>query len=293
MISIVVATRNRPQLLRGLLQSIQVQDLMPKEVIIVDASDEYPDFDHQEYSFELKHVRSMDASISRQRNLALSLVSKDSLYFAVLDDDTYPEPDYLKKIVSFLQSTDNAVGASGVTADNFPVIRTRSWTTYLKHLFFLESSQSGKITKGAINIGLRTKRKFPIESDWLIGCSVYKIKQLGNLVYESCLDGYSLGEDVIFSYKASAHGKLYILPDVRLPHLQYSVVTHYKNQYWFKWSSYRRTLVTIMPGKFLKWMFYWWANFGQMLVVLSARKDSTIRNRLSSVLSLIRGSLNG
>ena len=71
------------------------------------------------YQFKLKHVRSADASISRERNIGLSLVSKDSVYLAVLDDDTYPEPDYLTEIVSFLHSNEKAVGASGVKSDAF------------------------------------------------------------------------------------------------------------------------------------------------------------------------------
>jgi hypothetical protein len=43
MISILGATRNRPQLLESLLQSIEDQGLMPHEVIMFDALDVYQD----------------------------------------------------------------------------------------------------------------------------------------------------------------------------------------------------------------------------------------------------------
>lgn len=293
MLSILVATRNRPQLLEGLLQSIEAQELIPHEVIIVDASDVYQEVDPQMYQFNLKHVRSADASISRQRNFGLSLVSKDTVYLAILDDDTYPNPDYLKKIVLFLQSNTNAVGASGVTSDAFTLPARRSWISFLKRLFFLDSSQSGIITKGAVNIGLREIADHPIKCEWLIGCSVFKLKRIGNLQYESSLDGYSLGEDVIFSFKASELGDLFVLPNVKLPHLQYSEISHYKSQYWFKWSSYRKTLVELLPGKYLKWMFYWWSNLGQVLIVLCSRRGLSMRIRVSSAFALLKGSLNG
>jgi hypothetical protein len=113
------------------------------------------------------------------------------------------------------------------------------------------------------------------------------------LFYERTLDGYSLGEDVIFSYKASAYGKLYLLPEVKLSHRQLSEHAHYKSQYWFKWASYRKLLVSIMPGKYIKWIYYGWSNFGQMLVVLLTRKGTTILDRILSILAIMRGTLRG
>lgn len=292
-ISIVVATRNRPLLLAELLRSIQKQELMPQEVIIVDASDDFLDFDHKGYGFEIKHIKSNDPSISRQRNIGLKSVSSKSNYLSVLDDDTVPSPTYLKSMISFLQNSRYAVGASGVTIDAFPENKRKKLTKYLKYFFFLDSPRSGKITKGGVNVGVRTSSSKPIESEWLFACSVYKINEIRNLLYDPTLDGYSLGEDVIFSYKASASGKLYILPEVRLSHLQNSSDSHYKNDYWLKWVSYRKTLVSIMPGKILKWFYYGWANFGQMMMVLFTRRDSSVIDRISSILAIARGTLRG
>jgi glycosyltransferase involved in cell wall biosynthesis len=293
MISIVVATRNRPQLLTELLQSIQKQQLMPLEVIIVDASNEILDLDHTIYSFKIKHIKSNDPSISRQRNIGLKSISSDSNYLSVLDDDTIPDPTYLKYITSFLENSESAIGASGITEDTYPANKINKLTKFIKYLFFLDSPRSGIITKGAVNVGIRATSSSPIESEWLLGCSVYKIKKIRHLLYDSSLDGYSLGEDVIFSYRASNSGKLYILPEVRLLHLQTSRTTHYNSDYWFKWVTYRKILVSIMPGKILKWAYFGWANIGQMIMVLFTRRKSTGLNRVSSIFSIIKGSLHG
>jgi glycosyltransferase involved in cell wall biosynthesis len=293
MISIVVATRNRPQLLAELLQAIQKQDLKPLEVIIVDSSDNFIDFDHRIYSFEIRHIKSNDPSISRQRNIGLKLVSSASKYLSVLDDDTIPDPTYLEKLTSFLENSRDTVGASGITEDTFPEKAGNKLTKFIKYLFFLDSSRSGTITRGAVNVGVRTSATSPIESAWLLGCSIYKINEIRNLLYDSSLDGYSLGEDVIFSYKASASGKLYILPEVRLLHRQSSQSTHYKSDYWFKWVTYRKTLVSIMPGKILKWIYYGWTNVGQVIMVLFTRRESTGLNRLLSILAITKGTLRG
>lgn len=296
MISIVVATRNRPHLLKELLQSIQEQELKPKEVIIVDSSDDFLDFDHSVYSFEIKHIKSDDPSISRQRNIGLNMISHNSIYLSVLDDDTIPGPTYLKRLIFFLENSGETVGVSGLPVNNISTdkkAKGKEWIKFMKHLFFLDSSKSGIITKGGVNIGLRTSESSPIDSEWLIGCSVYKINRIRHLRYESNLDGYSLGEDVIFSYKASFLGKLYLLPDIELPHRESSQLHHYRSNYWFKWSSYRKTLLSIMPGRILKWICYAWANFGQIVMILFTRKELTVLNRASSIVAIARGALHG
>ncbi len=262
-------------------------------MIIVDASDDFLDFDHGIYSFEIKHIKSDDPSISRQRNVGLKLISSTSKYLSILDDDTVPDPTYFMKVTSFLENSKYAVGASGITDDAFPTNKQKKITKLIKYLFLLDSPRSGVITKGAVNVGIRTTAASPIESEWLLGCSIYKIDKIRNLFYDSSLDGYSLGEDVIFSYKASASGKLYILPEVRLLHRQSSQGTHYKSDYWIKWVTYRKTLVSIMPGKILKWIYYGWANFGQMIMVLFTRSESSGFNRLLSILAITKGTLRG
>jgi GT2 family glycosyltransferase len=224
------------------------------------------------------------------------LISSGSIYLSVLDDDTIPDPTYLKRIISFLENSEETIGVSGLPVDPLSTIkRTKSneLMKYIKYLFFLDSTRSGTITKGGVNIGLRTTDSSPIESKWLIGCSIYKINKIRNLFYDSTMDGYSLGEDVIFSYKASTSGKLYLLPDVEFQHRQSSQQAHYKSNYWFKWASYRKTLISIMPGTRLKWFYYVWANLGQILMISFSRKGSSGLNRATSIVAIIRGTLRG
>lgn len=288
MITVVVASKNRSHHLLALLNTLKVQTKLPAEVIIVDASDHFTKIEDSTLPFELIHISTKDSSISRQRNLGISLVNTNSRYLSILDDDTYPEEKYFEKIVDFLDLNKNAVGASGVTFPPKNLSSTSKQTFWFKSFFFLDSRNSGVITRGGINIGLRTNKLIPLKVEWLIGCSIYKLDFVRNLEYEKSFDGYSLGEDVIYSYQAAKNGELFLLPDVRLHHHEVSKSSHYRPEYWYKWSRNRKSLVLLMPGRFLKWFFYAWSNLGQILVVLF---NPTLNSRLrfQSILKIIKG----
>lgn len=290
-ISVVVASRNREQYLPRLLESLQTQTLKPIEVIIIDASDTFVDLPKKTFAFKLTHIATRDASISRQRNLGVNLVSKESEYLAILDDDTYPESRYFEEICDFLGQQKHAIGVSGIPRSLKTGETNYKRTSLLKTAFFLDSFKSGSLTKGGVNVGIRKLSKDPISVEWLIGCAVYKLNSVRELKYEEEFDGYSLGEDVIYSYRASKKGSLFVLPQVSLPHFEVSSTEHYSSEYWRMWTKNRRNLVSIMPSGTAKWISYHWANFGQILILLFDFKSPT-RIRFRSIAQMIKGSIN-
>jgi glycosyltransferase involved in cell wall biosynthesis len=290
-ITVVVASRNREQYLPRLLESLESQTLKPVEVIIIDASDNFVDLPKKTFSFNLTHIATFDASISRQRNHGVSLISKESEYLAILDDDTYPETTYFEEICGFFGQLKNAVGVSGIPRSSRTGETNHKKTSLLKTIFFLDSFKSGSLTKGGVNVGIRKLSKDPMSVEWLIGCAVYKLDSVRELKYEEEFDGYSLGEDVIYSYRASKKGNLFVLPQVSLPHFEISSMDHYSPQYWRMWTKNRRNLVSIMPGGTAKWISYHWANFGQILILLFDFR-SPMRIRFRSIVQMIKGSMS-
>lgn len=275
----------------ALLESLKKQTQLPTEVIIVDASDIFVKIEDSSLPFKVTHVPTKDSSISRQRNLGKRLVTSNSKYLSILDDDTYPEEQYFEKIVEFLDLNEEAVGASGVTFPPNDYLSTSKPIQWFKSIFFLDSQQSGIITKGGVNIGLRTDSLFPLKTEWLIGCSMFRISLVKTLDYEESFDGYSLGEDVLFSYRAGKNGDLFLMPRVQINHHEASKSSHYRPEYWYKWSKNRRSLLVLMPGGLSKWLYYAWSNLGQILIVLcNPRIDS--RLRFQSALKIIKGTIN-
>ena len=82
LISVVVATRNRPQALRTLLDSIQAQTLRPQEIIIVDDGSQ-PPVQPIENAICLRHDVSRGACIARNRGFQKA----SGKYVFVFDDD--------------------------------------------------------------------------------------------------------------------------------------------------------------------------------------------------------------
>ncbi len=266
--------------------------MLPTEVIVVDASDEHTDIKASRLPFKLNHITTTDSSISRQRNLGISLASKNSKYLSILDDDTFPEEEYFQKIINFLDQNDTVIGASGITFPRNEYLTRWNLIKLLKNIFFLDSNHSGSITKGGINVGVRSMDTIPLKVEWLIGCSVFRIERVRNLGYENSFDGYSLGEDVLFSYEAAKFGDLYLLPCVQINHLEESKSNHYQPDYWYRWSKNRKPLIRVMPGRVNKWLYYNWSNLGQILVVLlNPKKD--IMTRLKSATKIVKGALSG
>ena len=291
MITVVVASKNRPNHLLALLESLKKQTQLPAEVIIVDASDSFAKIEDSNLPFKVTHVPTKDSSISRQRNLGKRLIDSNTKYLSILDDDTYPEEKYLEKVVDFLEVNEQVAGASGITFPPNDYMSTSKVIHLIKSIFFLDSQHSGIITKGGINIGLRTHSLTPLKTEWLIGCSVFRMSLIKTLEYEGSLDGYSLGEDVLFSYRVAKLGDLFLLPGVQINHHEVSKSSHYRPEYWYKWSKNRRLLIVLMPGRLLKWVFYTWSNLGQTLIVLcNPRIDS--RLRFQSALKIIKGTFN-
>ena len=290
-ISVVVATRNRQHYLSKLLESIQSQTLKPIEVIVIDSSNTLTELPKKTFSFKLIHIPTLDASISRQRNHGISLVSQESKYLAILDDDTHPDPNYFEYLCGFLGKQNYAVGVSGIPRSSKSGKSNYKKTNLLKILFLLDSFKSGSITRGGVNVGIRESKQEPILVDWLIGCAVYKLNLVRELKYEEEFDGYSLGEDVIYSYRASRKGSLYVLPQISLPHLEVSSKDHYRAEYWRMWTRNRKNLVSIMPGGTIKWLSYNWANLGQTLILFFDFR-TPIQVRFRSIFQLIKGVIN-
>ena len=82
LISVVVATRNRPQALRTLLDSLEAQTLQPHEIIIVDDGSQ-PPLRPIENAICLRHDVSRGACIARNRGFQKA----SGKYVFVFDDD--------------------------------------------------------------------------------------------------------------------------------------------------------------------------------------------------------------
>ena len=68
-IALIIPTRNRPELLSNLLQSLKEQTVQPDQVIIVDGSDQPIEPDIKQFlSPSVSYMRVFPPSLTKQRN---------------------------------------------------------------------------------------------------------------------------------------------------------------------------------------------------------------------------------
>ena len=127
--ALIICTYNRPKSIARLLVSIESQNLLPDEIIVVDGS-ELKDKTLADNNFKVKltyyHVSAADRGLTKQRNFGLSKVSHDMDVICFLDDDVDLNPDYFQQVINTFISENRSVGVGGYA------INEVQWNFYQK-----------------------------------------------------------------------------------------------------------------------------------------------------------------
>ena len=289
--SIIVPTRNRPELLNRLVNVLVPQLQEDDELIIVDSSD-FGLLSQKLSSIpQLKYFVSDIRSAAVQRNIGLDHLG-NSKYVFFLDDDVLPNVDYFEKCISAINNS-NVVGVSGVALNpNSGVLRSYpSGLIGLYHrLFLLDSKRDGALLKSGVNIPVRDYLGNIYDVDWLIGCAGWLTEEIGNTRFESDFLGQSLSEDVIFSVRMARKGRIVNDPSIVLSHDESDVARPSKEEFWQMWMVNRYRLIQVANFGIFGNLSYWWANLGQF-GILCYSKARGIGYQQGSIKGLISGSL--
>ena len=224
-VSVVIPTYNRVKALDECLGSIISQTILPKEVIIVDDSDNdvieiligHRNHEFEEKKIFLKYIRNKkEKSLTIARNVGIENATGDVILF--LDDDVILDENYINEILRVYEEYPNALGVQGyITNTNFSKIRNS-----IKKLLFYSHNETNKC-----RVLPSTYTTYPyllsriITCQWLSGSNQsYKKSVLENFKYDENLKRYSYKEDVDLSYRIYKQylDSLYITPYARLIH---------------------------------------------------------------------------
>ncbi|MFH1995924.1 MAG: polysaccharide deacetylase family protein [Candidatus Omnitrophota bacterium] len=216
-LSVIIATKDRPEQARRLLKNIESQEALPEQVIIADGGTEAVHFLAAEFPrLRVDYVRSIPPSLTRQRNDGIRAVAREATIVAFFDDDIVLEDGCLKSMMRFWESADtNTVGA----ACNITNQRYRH-PGVLEKIFLVDADRSGRILRS----GFQSKVCFQDETvrvDWLAGCSmVWRKSVFEECMFDEWFSGYARYEEVDFSYRAGKERSLYIVAGARIMHLK-------------------------------------------------------------------------
>lgn len=274
--SVVIPTRNRETALRNLLNKVLDQTLLPAEIIIVDSS-EIKQSSYEIINKSIKYLHTTEKSAAKQRNIGMITVSEDVQVLFFLDDDTNPNSTYFENMLGTLISL-NAIGVSGlaINTEKAQRVKPHGFIGFMKKVFFLDSNIDGKLLISGVGIPVRKRNAGIIEVDWLIGCSCWDFQKIRKLKFEEDFIGYSLGEDVIFSVKASKLGKLFVNSSIILNHLELPQTDLDIVKYNYMWVYYRFRLSKYIKNKIVFYLAFHLSILSKILVSLIIMPRSPI-----------------
>ena len=109
-ISVVIASKGRPEFVRETIECLEGQTLKPEEIIVVTPSQE--DLPEKEWGDRVKYITGAHG-LTAQRNKGITAISNEVRYVGFFDDDFELKADYLEQAVAFMNAYIWIMGISG------------------------------------------------------------------------------------------------------------------------------------------------------------------------------------
>lgn len=291
-LSVVICTKDRPEMLATCLESLQCQTRRPEEIVIVDAS-ATPAWDAADrLAGNMPGCRvaliSSVPGLPRQRNLGTRATTGSVVVY--LDDDVVLEAGYLAAVArTFDDDRRRQIGGVGGAQVPDPTPREGFLRRGACRLFLLETYGRGVVKRSGRPDYVFSPRS-RMEVEFLSGCNMaYRRDVLAALRFDERLSGYALGEDLQFSYRVSRRWKLVLTPDARLDHRHAGEGRPPRDDYQamavFNRYLFFREHVARGP---LDWLAYGWSSAGGMLLMLRDPGARGVRGALTGYRAVLR-----
>jgi GT2 family glycosyltransferase len=225
-LSLVIATRRRPDFLRETLESLSRCDPLPAELIVVDG-DEARSASQVVEQFAAHNrvpvIRYILASpgLTHQRNVGVEASSGGVIVFA--DDDVEFEPGVFGVVAEAFEDP-QVVGATGWV--NEPEGRRFGGQRSRLRRLLPGGGREGSMTRFGYPRRIVTPDR-PRDVEFMHGCFMSARRELAREVgFDEGLPGYGLAEDEDFSYRLSRRGRIRFLPSATVVHHNTGFRTH-------------------------------------------------------------------
>ena len=221
-LSIIICTKDRPKEIQKLLSTIQGQTKVPNDLIVVDGSDHPIKSILDEFqTLPIRYVQVRPPSLTKQRNVGISMLQERADWIGFLDDDLVLHPKNFMEIEEFIQNYQGETPLAGVglnIKNDLPINRSK-----LRDLFLLNAPTGGIFTRSGCPTALINVQKTQ-QVDWLSGGnSFWQKKILNEFKFDEWFSGTAYYEDVDFSYRVSRKYSLYYLVKSGCIHLSHPI----------------------------------------------------------------------
>lgn len=215
-LAIIIATKDRPDELDRLLQSISIQKVKPSQIIVADGGERKLEFVLDKFKhLNINYIKKRPASLTSQRNAGIRALEKYVTIVAFLDDDTVLERDSLEEMMKFWESAPVEVGGASFNLTN----EVYKKPTIMEKIFFVNTDTPSKVLRSGFQGKVSYVSK-TTDADWLVGCAmVFRRKIFEEFMFDEWYSGYARYEDVDFTYRVGRKYKLCVVAEARILHL--------------------------------------------------------------------------
>lgn len=263
-IGILIPTRNRPDQISRLLESLS-NSIYPTEQIVIVSSGTPIDEVLKRFKNQLNithHHLSLPGQI-RQKMYGLQLFNEEVDWVLFLDDDLVLAPKALFEAATFVEESKEKIPIGiGFNLPSSKKDTSGLFKSNLAKMFGLKQGTLGKVLRnGHANSYLDSEES--IKTDWLNGASMWRRDAIQFYKSEFLDAKYSAYEDVIFSYEAGKHGHLFFLPSCELDFQEEQVIDVTAREVFLSATYWRYFFVR--TNQELSLIRFFWSQIGRSL----------------------------
>jgi GT2 family glycosyltransferase len=219
-IAFVIPTKDRRFELENLLENLNGQTVVPKEIVVVDSSEKpirniLVKFPH----LNTKYVRFSPPSISKQCNLGIKKIDVSIKLIGICGDDTEFEKDAIENMSIFWETAERNIGGASFNLLNHPPVYASRWKSKdLMSNLQIYSKEKGKVMQSGFHTMIGTVEKNTY-TEWISTCaSIWRREVLEKHQFDEWFEGYSYLEDLDFSYRVGKEYKLVVVANAKFYH---------------------------------------------------------------------------
>jgi glycosyltransferase involved in cell wall biosynthesis len=214
-VALIIPTKDRPQKLKNLLNSLSQQTVHCGQVIIVDggqsAKDVVASFSDR---LPVEYYECSPPGQIRQRNTGITKLKGVIPLVGFIDDDLVLEVDALEKMIDFWNRVEENTAGVGFNIVNVPPLRHSRFWGFLQ----MSSPRYGRVLSSGYNSAIHNVSE-EIRTQWLGGgYTVWKREIIAKFPQENLNTRWAIGEDLRFSYPIGKRYPLYICAAAKVRH---------------------------------------------------------------------------
>jgi len=254
--AVLIPTRNRPDKVVNLLQSLSNSSIKPSQIVVVasgiDIGETISSFKD---SLPITYLYTQSKGQIAQKKLGIALVSNHIEWCLFLDDDLEVSPnavqDALREADSY--SYDDVAGIGFSLPPSTRTLRINLLVRLIAKLFGIDSNKPGHVARnGHANSYLQEQTV--LETQWLNGASLWRTSYIYTYGEGIPSTKYAACEDLIFSYPIGKLRKLLYVPTAKLS-FQDPELSDFDGIDVMKAAAYWRFYFVCSYPEFSKWNF--------------------------------------